>query len=336
MIPSTQPPPSTQQSQFDPLRSLEPFPFRELFYPLGFAVEIETNSRQILLAAQESWGEHTSLSPAASTPLRLRLGVTPSEPNSSPPAVAVRAFGHLLSIIADTENFIVCDLLQGFAYGWVNGACTHNPAYLRYHFLEAAIMCLLVGSRATPIHAACISRRGLGFLLCGDSGAGKSTLAYACARAGFAFTSDDAIYMVWDSNRPIVRGNAHQLRFRPSARELFAELQGLSLTPRVEGKPSIVVRTSTLPGIVKAPEAAVHVILLLHRHDLDVVELHPLSREEAMSYLDGSLFPLDGVRERQVTALHLLRDIPIYQLRYRDLDTAIARLEQLSDEMTKR
>lgn len=325
---------STPPPQFDALLAVEKFPLRGIFHPLGFAVEIETNSSEILLAAQESWGEHTSLGGAAQSyeVLRLRIGVTPCAAAECPPAVSVRAFGHLLSIVADAENFVVCDLQQGLAFGWINEACLCHRGYFRYHFLEAAVMCLLVGTRATPIHAACVSHNGRGMLLCGESGAGKSTLAYACARAGFAYTTDDTSYLVWPGEAPRVRGNAHQVRFRPSARELFPELRGLSVTPRAAGKPSIEVRTSELPGIMKAPEVAVHTVVLLCRHEDAEMELVPLPQGQAMPHLEATLFPMNGIRERQALPLRILRDIPAYELHYRDLDTAVARLQQLCRE----
>ena len=100
-----------------------------------------------------------------------------------------------------------------------------------------------------------------GLLLCGASGAGKSTLAYACARTGFTYTTDDASYVVWNVKRASIRGNAHQVRFRPSALSLFTELEGRELTPRTEGKPSIEVRTAELPYIATAVEAAVDAVL---------------------------------------------------------------------------
>jgi hypothetical protein len=231
--------------------------------------------------------------------------------------------------VADAENFIVCDLRQSFAFGWVNEACIRHRGYFRYHFLEAAVMCLLVGSRATPVHAACVSFNDRGILLCGESGAGKSTLAYACARSGFTFTTDDASYMVWHREAPRARGNAHQVRFRPAARDLFPELSGLSLTPRIAGKPSIEVRTSELPWILKAAEVSVHATLILCRHDDAAVDLVPISVDEALPHLEAALFPLDGIRERQAAALEGLRHIPAYEFRYRDLDTAVARLKQL-------
>jgi hypothetical protein len=253
-----------------------------------------------------------------------------------PPAPVFRAEGHLLSIVASPENFATCDLERGFAFAWVSEAALAHRNYFRYHFLEAIVMCLLTGSRVTPIHAACVSLNGHGILLCGESGAGKSTLAYACARAGFTLTSDDASYVLWGGTpdpqgTPRVRANCHQVRFRPSAREFFAEIADLPLTPRTEGKPSIEIRTAKLPGINVAPESPVHSIVVLRRHAEDaLVQLDPLASDAVRPYLENTLYLLEGIHDRQVASLQPLLRTTMYELHYRNLPKAIARLRQLA------
>jgi hypothetical protein len=310
-----------------PLLARQEFAHRGTFYPLGFAVEIETNSTEILLTATESWGGLVSLS--TDPPLRIRLGVTQTNSTDCPPAPVARADGHLLSIVADAANFAVCDLLQGVAFGWVSEAALRSRLYFRYHFLEAVALSLVSTSRASPLHAACVSLEGRGVLLCGASGAGKSTLAYACARAGWTFTSDDASYLLWESEELDVRGNSHQVRFRPSAKELFPELQGRSLTPRAAGKPSIEVFTAELSGIVTAKESQVHHIVLLNRRVSSPVELTPLTREEMLPQLDGSLFAEEWTPHPRAKLLERLCAARMYELRYSDLEGAIECLERL-------
>jgi hypothetical protein len=310
-----------------PLLARQEFAHRRTYYPLGFAVEIETNSIEILLAASESWGGHVCAS--TDPPLRIRLGVTQSRSSGLPPAPVPRADGHLLSIVADAANFAVCDLRQGVAFGWVSEATLESRLYFRYHFLEAVALSLVSTSRASPLHAACVSLEGRGILLCGASGAGKSTLAYACARAGWTFTSDDASYLLWESAELDVRGNSHQVRFRPSARELFPELQGRSLTPRAAGKPSIEVFTAELPGIVTAKESQVHYIVLLNRRTSSPGELTPLTREEMLPQLDGSLFAEEWTPHPRAKLLERLCAANMYELRYSDFEGAIGLLERL-------
>jgi hypothetical protein len=233
-------------------------------------------------------------------------------------------------MVADAHNQAICDLNAGFAFAWLTEDAIRHPSYIRYHFLEAVALILIATSYATPIHAACVSRYGSGLLLCGDSGAGKSTLAYACARSGWLFTSDDSSYLKHNSHEIRIVGNSHQLRFRPSARDLFPELQGRSVTPRAEGKPSIEVPTAELSGIVTADETLVHHIILLNRWPSAHAELVPLPREAAHRYFQQYLpFP-DKIRQAQSEALQALHAADVYELRYQDLQQAVDCLDHLA------
>jgi len=311
---------------------------RELFYPLGFPVQIETDREEALCAARESWGEQVPIETPSTpdVPLIVRISIAGSGVDDCLPAPVFRANGHLLAIVASPENIASCDLERGFAFAWLNEAALSHRSYFRYHFLEAIVMSLLTGSRVTPIHAACVSLNGHGILLCGESGAGKSTLAYACARAGFTLTSDDASYVVWSAtphadHAARVRANCHQVRFRPAAREFFPEIAGRDLTPRLAGKPSIEIRTAELPGIAVAPEAPIRSIVLLKRHVEDAaVELNRVPLDAVRPYLENSLYLLDGIHERQAASLEPLLRLPMYEFRYRDLPAATARLKQLA------
>jgi hypothetical protein len=312
----------------DPLRCDVEMPLRALFYPLGFAFEIVTNSQDVLDAAAQSW-RHTKKRDNLPA-LRLRIGVTDRVVGHCPPAPIVRGQQHLLSIVADAENQAICDLDAGFAFGWLTQDALQDLAYARYHFLEAVALILIASSRATPIHAACVSRFGHGLLLCGASGAGKSTLAYFCARSGWTFTSDDSSYLKHDRDELRIAGNSHQVRFRPSARDLFPELGDRSITPRAEGKPSIEVPTSELPGIATAEETAIHSIILLHRRPSGGASLRSLPSEAAQDYFRQSLQLPGAVRIQQLEALRRLSTAAVYELRYEDLHQAVHCLDLLA------
>lgn len=312
----------------DPLLCNVSMALREVFYPLGFAVEIVTNSQAVLAAARESWETLQQRYPGP--PLRLRIGVSNDSAIECPPEPVIRAQRHLLSIVANTRNQAFCDLAEGFGFMWVDRSAMLHRSYFRYHFLESAVLTMLSTTRAVPIHAACISRHGCGLLLCGDSGAGKSTLAYGCAREGWTYTSDDASHLLCNAAATRIIGNARQLRFRPSARLLFPELEGRSLTPRASGKPSIEVPTSELEHIITADEAEVHCILFLNRQPSAVAELRPLSSEFALDYFRQSVYPAQEIRHLQMAALECLSSLEVYELRYSDLDEAVGLLDGLA------
>ena len=317
----------------DPILCKVPLPLRAVFYPLGFAFEIITNSQAVLDAANESWGH--SKQRDSSSALQLRIGVTAGGARSFPPAPVVRGQQHLISIVADAHNQAICDLKTGFAFAWLTEDALWDRGYARYHFIEAIALVLISTLHATPIHAACVSRHGRGMLLCGDSGAGKSTLAYACARSGWTFTSDDSTYIRHHSRELRVVGNSHQLRFRPSARDLFPEIRDRGITPRAEGKPSIEVPTADLPGIETSDETLVHYIVFLNRAATAHAELRSLPKEAAQQYFQQYLQLPGKVRERQSEALKSIATADVYELRYQDLQQAIDCLDLLAGDPGK-
>ena len=312
----------------DPLLCKMELPLRAVFYPLGFAVEISTNSQAVLDAARESW---SGLTQRHSSPmLRIGFAITAGESGDCPPAPVVRAHRQMLTIVANLENQAVCNLGAGYAYAWLTHDTLRHRSYLRYHFIEAIALILISNTYATAIHAACVSRHGRGVLLCGDSGAGKSSLAYACARAGWTYTSDDACYLLRATGRPRVVGNSRQIRFRPSASELFPEIGGRAITPRAEGKPSIEVPTSELRGLLTEDEAPIDYIVFLNRKTSAGVDLVPFSKTVAMRRFHQSLFPEDEVQQLRAAALQRLSTAEVYELRYDDFKDAVDRLERLT------
>jgi len=313
----------------DPVLSNASLPFSITCFPLGFPVEIATNSPAVLAAARQSWGLFRPRFPHP--PLKLRLGVS-SDPDGSPvpPEPVTRARGHLMSHVADAYNFVHCDLNTGFAFGWITPQTAESTPYLRYHILEAAVLCMVATLRATPLHAACVSVAGHGMLLCGDSGAGKSSLAFAGARAGWTFTCDDASSLPMDRDDRMVIGNCHQIRLRDSGVQLFPELEGRGITPRVTGKPSIEIPTSELSGFITSESAIVDFIVFLNRCDVEKPELVPLMRETARSWFNHVPYGTPAVHAAQQASIRNLLEVPTFELRYTDLDWAVERLNTLA------
>lgn len=307
-------------------------PLRHTFYPLGYAVEILTNHPAVIEAANDSFGHSRFSRPSA--PLQIRIGVSRGTTLKCPPEPTRREYNHLYSLVADTDNQALLDLKTCTSFVWLQTAAIHNQLYFRYNFLEKVVYLLLGASVVTDLHAACVSNNGKGILLCGDSGAGKSTLAYACARSGWTYTSDDTSYLINDSDVPRVIGHAHRARFRPSAAALFPELRGRELTPRMEGKPSIEIPIVELPVAATATEATVHSIIYLRRYHSAVARLIPLPNGTATRRMCQELYSAGEIRSRHEKVLDSLSTIPTYELHYCELGHAICQLEQLTQPRT--
>lgn len=303
-------------------------PYRGICYPLGFGVEILTNSQDVLDTAFDIWRGNQPLRPASAIQVHIMVG--DSGTSECPPAPTFHLHRHLLSFVADEHNHAVCDLAGSFGYAHVSRAALRDPLYFRYHFLEGLVMALISGGHAPALHAACVVRHGRGILLCGESGAGKSTLAYACARAGFTYVSDDASYLLRNSEYPCVVGPSNKIRFRPSSKDLFPELQGRALTPRLEGKPSIEVPTSEFPGLITASEARIDFLVLLNRQPVSVPELEHVDTEIALERFHDLLYPVEEIRAQQIAALQVLANVEAFEFRYSNLDEAVRWLDGLA------
>jgi len=315
----------------DPVLSHFRLPLRGTYYPLGFALEIITNSAEVLAAAQESWGSFQKK--FSEIPLRLEIGIMADGSRDCPLPPACRSRGNLLTIVADAGNFSVCDLSRGFAFAWLTQSAVADRAYLRYYFLEATVSTLLEALYLTPLHAACVQIGGRGVLLCGESGAGKSSLAFACARSGWKFLSDDSSAIVRKRQSRVVVGNPCQMRFRESAIELFPELKRQPVMPRATGKMAIELATATLPEIATQAECQVDYIVFLNRREPAPPGLFSLPNKIAWQYFEQYMcFGEAAVHQAQSASIHDLLTAKVFEMRYHDLDWAVERLGTLVQE----
>ena len=306
-------------------------PLCAIFYPLGYAVEITTNEPAVLEAANESFG-HARLS-RTSAPLQVCIGVSEGDDSELPPEPTRRQYNHLYSLVADADNLALLDLKSCIGFIWLKKTAVENKLYFRNNFLEKTVYLLLGSSVVTDLHAACVSKNGEGILLCGDSGAGKSTLSYACARAGWTYTSDDTSYLINNSSVPRVIGHSHRVRFRPTAKTLFPELEGRELTPRLEGKPSLEISISEFPALITAREARVHSIVYLNRYPSATGTLVALPEGTATQRMNTELYSDGEIRTKHEKILEVFSNIPTYELQYCHLDHAIYQLNRLVQDL---
>jgi hypothetical protein len=318
-------PSSTHQE--DPLLFDRELPLTATLYPLGFPLEITTNSRDVILAAEESWKRFEKRFNVPAT--QFRLGVLEGTPSRCPRPPRAKGQGDLITHIADGHNFTVSDSHKNFAFGWISQGAAANRAYLRYYFLEGTFWSMAVPLYLTPIHGACVNHRGSGVLLCGDSGAGKSSLTYACVKSGWSFLSDDSSHLVRARDGRVVIGNPHQMRFRPSATKLFPELRQHPMIRRLRGELSIEFVTTENPQIKKIYESPVDFIVFLRRCR-GPARLVRCSKESVLRWFERvNCYGSPAIRADQKASLHRLLSAEIFEMQYSDLDAAVAHLESM-------
>src|SRR5579864_5200598 len=146
---------STQQIVSDPVLSNFELGLRRLYYPLGLPLELQTNSQNVIDAASEAWGSFSQSFEIA--PMRLALGVKEgAEAGPLPVRSSFLAREHLMAIIMDADNFVMCDYQQAFSFGWITPALASDYAKLRYHLLTGAAMTMAEHLALAPLHGALI------------------------------------------------------------------------------------------------------------------------------------------------------------------------------------
>jgi len=301
----------------DPLLISADLPLRADFHPLGFPLHLATNSEAVVQAAACAWRAFPPAFP--STPIELRVIVEPGDDPPAPPLF--RAQRHLI-VIAAGANFAVCDHTRGFAFCRLNAACAADRDFTRYFFLEAMALFTLTQLHVTPVHAACIARGNRALMLCGETGAGKSTLAYACARRGWTYISDNESWLLRSDGRTIL-GHPMRIRLRDTAAGIFPELAG---HPAVtfNGKRSIILDAA---GLDTAFQCRPECIVFLER-DGRPAKLVP-AQGVGERLLAEIIEYTPEVRAAHRTSLERFIEIPAFELHYTGLDDAIPALEGL-------
>lgn len=314
----------------DPVLASFDFPLRRTFYPYGFPLEIQSNSPDVIAAASEGWGafEQALFEP----PVRLALGVIEGTADRAPLADSVfRSREHLMSIVADSENFVVCDFLGGYAFGWVTETTAADHPLLRYRFLLSGGATLVEQRAFAAMHGALVVRNGSGVMLAGDSFAGKSTLAYACARAGWTYVSDDGAFLVRERDDRYAIGDPHSIRFRPDAPRLFPELADRMPIVRPNGKVAIEVLTAEL-GLKTAAGCQVDHIVWLNREESGYARMRRSTKDGLIEeWAPYSCYGTKEVRDAQRRCHQRMLTAQLWEMQYSGLDDAVARLERLVD-----
>jgi hypothetical protein len=323
----SRPPRSLEGEQSDPLQASTPLAFHHVLFPMGFPLHIRSNDAAVIRAAEDSWARFRQR--YAMRPIEIRFVVSDVISRRRPAIPTFRAQSNLLTLISDSQNFGCCDLSTGFGFACVTKALTTHREYLRNHFLESMVYVLLDTQHLVAIHAACVEFQGHGVLFVGDSGAGKSSLAYACARRGWAYLSDDAASLILHKAGRLAVGNPQTLRFRPSALPLFPEIKGRQALRH--GKPTIEVKTERLRHVKVVYESTIDYIVFLNRPGFEggPATLLPMARQEVFKRLSKNPWPYElAVHERRSLAIERLLSAPAFELAYCDFGAAVDLLER--------
>jgi hypothetical protein len=311
---------------------IEPPPpsHRKTFHPYGFPVAVHCDEPEVFKLLDAMWGRFKDRIVAKK--IQCEVFIEPSGLVPCPATPGYRLLMPHLFTTVDSRNFCVADLERGTVRICMTEGVLRHRRYASYFMLWAPLACI-AAKHATSLHAACVSWRGHGTLLCGDSGAGKSTLAYACARAGWTYTSDDVCYLTHNERAGrMVIGNPHQLRFRPETAQLFPELGELRMTPRAVGKPTAELAVENYPNLRPRPTAHVDSIVFLCRDHVGPPTLEPYSEEVARQIMRQSVYGTSRMLKTHYAVIDRLLQAPVYKLSYTTLSEGIGLLRRLAED----
>ncbi len=218
-------PPNAMLEQIEPTH-------QRLYFPMGEPLLFQTNSRVLLQAADDAFGRFAQRSGEGSAPLVLRCFVHDGEPDLERqyaverPRPIYRTQGHLFYISAGAGNTVAADLTQGYAFGFLTPQIASDLAFVRYVFLQGMAFAMLsTARRFVGVHAACVVKEGVSFILQGSSGAGKSTTAFACARRGYQVLAEDGLLIRMRPEGARLWGAPWKLHLLPESKRFFPELE---------------------------------------------------------------------------------------------------------------
>jgi hypothetical protein len=249
---------------------------------MGVRVRIEADEERLLaavLAGMAGWPEPEGGADLPGIHLGFSSGLARG---SGPVEVIVRG---------DTMRLQGKSVAGGADAGGGEGWCIvppemiDDPDRLAAEVADTLLLFLLTRAGRIPVHAAGVVIGETAVLLAGPSGSGKSTLAHTAAMAGLKILSDDSVYVqtepelrVWGLPRPI-----HLL---PQSAPAFTALAPDEAIWRMRGGRWKIAMPASAPVPLSARRAA---LCILARGD--AVSLQPLSGDEAVAEMLGSLEP---------------------------------------------
>ncbi len=303
-------------------------PHSEHYVMAGVLGSISTNSREILMAARESFCPVKGSHPQPQ--MSWRFWVDPNGNSGAPwPKPTFRGLDHLIFVGLDPQNSILIDLNRQMAIGRLSPALAADQQ--RWKTILFPNLLSLVGPAigVTGLHCACVVREGKGMLLAGPSGSGKSTLTMALGLRGFSFLADDWTYFTRSDGGISAWGLIPRLKLLPPAAAYFPELAQFTIARSANGEEAFEIDPNKNLGIARSRSCEPQHLIFLERTSTPEFTLTRMSAADATAHLEEGLLgdTPEGLKS-QLDIVQRLVDCGPWQLRYGEApDTVAKKLE---------
>jgi predicted ATPase len=217
------------------------------------------------------------------------------------------------TLVVGRGSIVEFDAAAPAARGFVASLHVLHPWIVAHRIFTLSVIELMRGLGACYLHAGCVSDGEKGILLCGASGGGKSTLTYALARAGFAFLSDDGVFLRRAGSGIEVFSWPEKLKLDRTSCSFFEELRAYADTKQ---KTEIPLRETAIERIAKRAIPAA--VVVPARTALGASEIAAIARRDAFARLLAQTIPLldPAAMNAQLEILSdLVTGCPCYELR---------------------
>jgi hypothetical protein len=134
------------------------------FFPMGFPVEIETDSADVLAAARMIWARYPQLVWAEPIRIRVRVGAPALKLPAPTGPSQTRFDAEWISVDFESQageaNCARANLDEGWGEIDLTADRAADRGYLNYHFLEPLAYLLLAPRHYTFAHASCVALDG--------------------------------------------------------------------------------------------------------------------------------------------------------------------------------
>ena len=180
-------------------------------------------------------------------------------------------------LIIDEQTVIDVDCRNRIASAYISEEHVDSPWIIAHRIFYLPILEILRDVDAYYVHAGCVCRGRECVLLCGGSGHGKSTTTYALVKSGFAYMSDDAVFVRKDDNDLEIFSFPEKIKLDAKSCSFFPELSDHVVS---KGKAEIALEDTGIESVCVSGKPRAFVLLEIGNSEKG--KITAISKSEAL------------------------------------------------------